>query len=311
MQAEDTRPNHWRQKKITSSKNISAHLIKHLNLIRSALSILFVENVLAFFLGLLALVICLSLILVTSGLNKNFQSAQQTWNNNVKIQLFLKPSLSQPQTAELLKQIQQESGVANVKLNSAKDGLQELKQHQNLQLALDKLTDNPLPGVIVVLPQLNNLTLAEFNTLIANLQHLPNVDSAQYNSHALQYHYETLGLLKSLVYWLRILLAIIVVVVMVNTLAHIENATFLLVAYLSILVGLLAGLITVGVVMSFSDLLYNALLVQFPLLAEQFIVKPIVVINNKNLINFVLLCVLTALLSGILAKLQNLTKKDK
>ena len=311
MQAEDIRPTHWRQKRITASKKISAYCIEHLKLIRSALSVIFIKNALAFFLSLLALVICLSLILVMYISDKNFQNSQQTWNNGVKIQLFLKPNLNEQQATELLKQIKQQSGVVDAKLISAENGLQELKQNQNLQLALDKLTENPLPNVIEALPQLNNLTPSQFNTLATSLQRLTNVDSVQYNSHALQYHYETLAFLQSLIYWLRMLLMLIVVIVMVNTLAHAAEITFFSLIYSGIFMGFLAGLITVGFIIFVSDSLYNSLLMQYPLLTQQFIGEPVAVITKKNLANFVLLCALTGLLSGILAKLQNLTKQDK
>lgn len=106
----------------------------------------------------------------------NIRTISNQWDKGTRITLFLKQKITSAQIQDLLKFLRHHSAIAKVQYISAAEGAQELQN--NFGNLLNDLHENPLPEVIVIDPKL--LTdPSSVTTLLANLEQLPTVDSAQ------------------------------------------------------------------------------------------------------------------------------------
>ena len=124
--------------------------------------------------GVLGMMLALPLILQL-GLH-NLQVTSNHWDKGTRITLFLKLQTASTQTQNLLRKLQRYPDIAKVQYISAAQGAQEFQT--SFGNVLGELHANPLPGVILVDPKLLS-DPAAVTTLLANLEQLPEVDSAQ------------------------------------------------------------------------------------------------------------------------------------
>ncbi len=93
-----------------------------------------------------------------------------------EISLFLKPDIAMARARELADSLRERSDIAAVELKTPEQGLQELREQGGLAEAIDAVGDNPLPSVLLVVPEGDEALLA------ASLRNLPEADLVQHDA---------------------------------------------------------------------------------------------------------------------------------
>lgn len=94
----------------------------------------------------LALPLCFSVLLV------NVEQLSGSFRESREISLFLKPELAAAEVKKIAAQVQSDPRVAAVEIRTPEQGLAEFRQMADFAGALALLNDNPLPAVLVVMP---------------------------------------------------------------------------------------------------------------------------------------------------------------
>jgi len=147
----------------------------------------------------------------------NAQRVLDNWEGGVRISLYLKQDVSGDEALSLAKQLRREDGVKSVRYISPDQALKEYQSASGFNQALDALETNPLPGVLVVTPRLISLSSDRGEALLAHLNGLPQVDSAQYDSRWVRRLLAIVRILQRGVIVLACLLAVAVLLVVGNT----------------------------------------------------------------------------------------------
>lgn len=154
---------------------------------------------------------------------RNVSAISYSWEGALQASLFLKDSVSPERGRDLAQQLQGRPGVARASYISREQSLVEFRQLSGFGEALDLLTDNPLPAVIVVTPQ-RELAQHQVTKLLDDLARLPEVEVAKLDQKWLERLYAILGIVQRAVLIVAALLSIAVVVTVGNTIRlDIEN----------------------------------------------------------------------------------------
>lgn len=145
-----------------------------------------------------------------AGLGESFQASAQ-------ISLFLQPQLPSGGAEQLQQELRGWPEISSLEYISPAQALADFKQNSGLGDALAMLGDNPLPGVVVVVPALAYRAPDKAQALLVRLRQLPAVDQAQLDLEWLQRLQSLLGLAKRAVLVLGGLLALAVLFVIGNT----------------------------------------------------------------------------------------------
>ena len=84
---------------------------------------------------------------------ENINKFTAEFEHGAKISLFLAPQVSVKQAADLQQSIQQHDAIKLVELITPDQAMEEFKSRSGLQSALDSLTNNPLPVVLLAYPK--------------------------------------------------------------------------------------------------------------------------------------------------------------
>lgn len=167
---------------------------------------------------LTALVIGITLAL-PAGLHAvlgGLDAASSGLKGSLRASLFLKDSLDEAAGRQLRAGIAGKRGVAEAAYISREAALAEFKAHSGFGEALDILSSNPLPAVIVVTPDAG-LPKAQAQALLDELGTLPEVESARLDREWLERLYAILAVIERLVLLIAAALALAVLVVVGNT----------------------------------------------------------------------------------------------
>jgi cell division transport system permease protein len=74
------------------------------------------------------------------------------WDSAIEISVYLEQSVSTERAAEYAQELRNDEAIADVRLISADDAFEEFRQYSGFGTALDALTDNPLPNLLVLRP---------------------------------------------------------------------------------------------------------------------------------------------------------------
>lgn len=156
-------------------------------------------------------------------LAQNVSAISYSWEGTLQASLFLKDSVSPERGRELVKSLDGRPGVARASYISREQSLVEFRELSGFGEALDLLTDNPLPAVIVVTPQ-RELAQSQVSRLLDDLSRLPEVEVAKLDQKWLERLYAILAIIQRAVLIIAALLALAVVVTVGNTIRlDIEN----------------------------------------------------------------------------------------
>ncbi len=149
------------------------------------------------------------------------QAHSAQWHDERQISVFLKPTISDAQADALAGRLRALPGVAQIKLISRSQGLEEMRKQSGFAEALAMLDENPLPALLVVYPTPppTGITPAEAVTgLLTTLQALPEGDAVQFDMQWLQRLESMLRVVERGVVLLAALLALGVLLIVSNTL---------------------------------------------------------------------------------------------
>lgn len=164
-------------------------------------------------------VIGIALALPT-GLHVLLQNVQQIsggWDGSAQISLFLKRSVNRPQALRLARQLRQRNDIARVSYISREQALKEFQQQSGFGDALNALTRNPLPSVLIVQPARAHSQPEQTAALLEQLRQNPRVDIAQLDMQWLKRLYAIMDIIRRGVLVLAGLLALTVLLVVGNT----------------------------------------------------------------------------------------------
>jgi cell division transport system permease protein len=109
----------------------------------------------------------------------NLQALSGSWDGAASISLFLEQKVERDQADLLIDQLEKQAGITEVRLISREQALNEFKLLSGFNDALEALEENPLPNVIVVVPDEAHSEPAEAERLVTEIEKLDGVDYAQ------------------------------------------------------------------------------------------------------------------------------------
>lgn len=119
-------------------------------------------------------------LLVTFHLTiKNVRQAVPSWQKSAQINVFVTPDTPTDARSQLIDQIRDFDGVANVKLVDKAQGLKSFQKDSGFGQALNMLPSNPLPDLLIVTPKVSQQSSGQLQLLQSQLRRLPHVDQAR------------------------------------------------------------------------------------------------------------------------------------
>ena len=112
---------------------------------------------------------------------ENATNISSSWLEAREISVFLKTKTEQAKINELAERLHQRRDVASVVIKTAEQGLAEFRAQSGFAEALQVLSYNPLPTVLLVLPQPELDSSSELS-LVEALRSEPEVDLVQYDA---------------------------------------------------------------------------------------------------------------------------------
>ncbi len=147
----------------------------------------------------------------------NIQGVSAGWDGSGKISLFLKQGTGDKGAQRLAKKIRGMATVAAVDYMSPDQALAEFRRLSGFGDALDALSENPLPAVLIVRPTANADNPTNLEQLLNELRQLDQVDLAQLDLAWVKRLYALLQLARRGIWILALLLGLAVVLIMGNT----------------------------------------------------------------------------------------------
>lgn len=170
----------------------------------------------------LVMAVALSLPMGLSLLLSNVERLGGSWQRAAQISVYLDLDASAQRSESLREEIAQLPDVEDARGISREEALDEFQQQTGLGQALRELPENPLPGVIIVTP--NVIDKAKLDALRQQLEGLPGVDQAQLDLLWVERLTAILNLGDRFVFGLTVLLVMALLLVVGNTIRlHIEN----------------------------------------------------------------------------------------
>jgi cell division transport system permease protein len=147
----------------------------------------------------------------------NVRSVSSSWDGSLQITLFLQTDIDDEQALSFAEQLKQNNSINETILIKRADALAEYQKLSGFADALNALDENPLPNVILVKPTIDDMNEAATDNLIKQLEAMPEVDSAQYDSQWIKRLVYLLDIINRLIIILSTLLAIGVLLIVGNT----------------------------------------------------------------------------------------------
>ena len=147
----------------------------------------------------------------------NVRYVSSSWDGSAQITLFLQTDIDESQATVFANTLSSNNNIKEIVLINRSDALAEYQKLSGFAEALDTLDENPLPNVLLVKPGLDSSNEEQTETLIKELEAMPEVDSAQYDSRWLKRLLYLLDIVNRLIVILSTLLAIAVLLIIGNT----------------------------------------------------------------------------------------------
>tara|TARA_R110000782_G_scaffold27256_8_gene69136 strand:- start:377 stop:1360 length:984 start_codon:yes stop_codon:yes gene_type:complete len=147
----------------------------------------------------------------------NVRYVSSSWDGSAQITLFLQTDIDESQATVFANTLSSNNNIKEIILINRSDALAEYQKLSGFAEALDTLDENPLPNVLLVKPGLDSSNEEQTETLIKELEAMPEVDSAQYDSRWLKRLLYLLDIVNRLIVILSTLLAIAVLLIIGNT----------------------------------------------------------------------------------------------
>ncbi len=166
-------------------------------------------------LTILAIGIALSFPLTLLALIMNIEKLTHSRGIQPTISLYLKSALSEKEISTLIQKIKSYPEVSNIKYISPEQGLQDFKQQLGIEAALQALPQNPLPGVIEIIPNFS-ASEKQLKALMDAFTQMPTVETSQLDTLWIQRLLSWLTVGKYLVTGLFVLFGMGVILIIGN-----------------------------------------------------------------------------------------------
>lgn len=202
---------------------VSVYFARHAQVLLSSLGRLW-RTPFATLMTAAVLGIALALPFGLQSLLTNAERLSSGWDGATQISLFLRADVSRDQALTLRDRLEHSGEIARVRYISPQQALDEFERLSGFGDVLTALDKNPLPGVLVVHPVLQQGSPAAVQALLARLRGYPEVDLAQLDMQWVKRLYAIMDMLNRGIQALAVLLALAVVLVVGNTIRlAIEN----------------------------------------------------------------------------------------
>ncbi|WP_199609858.1 permease-like cell division protein FtsX [Flocculibacter collagenilyticus] len=148
---------------------------------------------------------------------KNMSTISNSWDSAAEITLFLKQDISTKQRAGLIQRVSLFKEVESVDFISKEQGLQDFQRLSGFGPALNALNNNPLPDVLLVVPQIKHRTPEQAKILLTKLQKQREVEFGKLDIDWLERLNAIVNLLKQSVFSIAVLLLAAVLLIIGNT----------------------------------------------------------------------------------------------
>jgi len=165
---------------------------------------------------IMVIAIALSLPAALQVLISNAKLLSGGIEESAQISLFLQDQATEGQAQALQRQLSERSDISKVEFISRDQALQEFQSLSGFSDALNTLDDNPLPHVLVVLPQLEQSSQA-LDQLRQELSELPLVHLAQLDMAWIERLFSIIDILQRSAIFLSLFLTFAVLMVVGNT----------------------------------------------------------------------------------------------
>lgn len=147
----------------------------------------------------------------------NLDRLSGNWNGQASLSVFLKQDIADSAASALADRVRDWPEVAEIKLITPNEALEEFRQHSGFAGALEALDENPLPAVLTVMPTPAHTGPEAANALRAKFQALPETELAQLDLQWVQRLTAMLEIAERGILVISVLFALAVLLVVGNT----------------------------------------------------------------------------------------------
>jgi cell division transport system permease protein len=147
----------------------------------------------------------------------NVRFVSSSWDGSVQVTLFLQTEIDDKQALTFANKLKENKSIVETTLIKRADALAEYQKLSGFADALNALDENPLPNVILIKSAIDGMNEAQTESLIKELEAMPEVDSAQYDSRWIKRLLYLLDIINRVIIILSTLLAIGVLLIIGNT----------------------------------------------------------------------------------------------
>jgi cell division transport system permease protein len=158
--------------------NLNAYLARHAQTLVGSLGRI-VQQPVAALMTMAVIGIALALPLCLHMLLQNAAEASGGWNSALDISVYLTKGAGVARAQAIAAQLRARDDIAQVRLITAAEALQQFRDASGFGSALDALSDNPLPNTLIVTPAVTASTPAASEALKAAIAALPDVQTVQ------------------------------------------------------------------------------------------------------------------------------------
>jgi cell division transport system permease protein len=195
---------------------LSAYGINHLHVFFSSLGRIWRAPV-ASLMTVSVLAIALALPAGFYLLLRNAQQISGGWDGVPRISLYLKTDTAAQTVDRLADKLRNGKDIADIRVLHKEQALEEFKALSGFGAALDALNENPLPPVIVVAPQYDPAEPEQVESLVRQLQALPEADIVQLDLQWVKRLYTIMNLVQRGLYIIAAMLGLAVILTIGNT----------------------------------------------------------------------------------------------
>lgn len=147
----------------------------------------------------------------------NAERVSGDWHGGTHVSLFLRGTVDSSQAQTLAAHLAKRADVNRVRVVSSEQALSEFKELSGFGEALDALPANPLPSLLVIIPEPQYEQPETLERMVLELQSLPAVELAQLDMEWVKRFHVILKLTRRALIVLSVLLALAVLLIVSNT----------------------------------------------------------------------------------------------
>ena len=205
-----------RIKKVSFFGRVSAFINQHAEQFFSSFSELW-KTPFSTLMTILVLGLALSLPSVFQVVYKNVERVNGQWDSASEVSLFLKKGLSEQRVQVLINKLGLYEDIETVTYITNHQALEEFKAMSGFSKALNYLDENPLPGVLVVVPTEKAKNSAGSKLLVAKLQREADIDLVRVDTDWVEKLQAILSLVVDIAVAVAVLLLMAVLLIISNT----------------------------------------------------------------------------------------------